>query len=82
MTSPQHEGPSAGPSMSEGTAALVVQDIVVGYGGGDVLRGVSLQVHQGGITCVVGPNGAGQVHPPGRHQRAAPPPARPDQPAR
>jgi len=60
MTSPQYEGPSAGPSMSEGTAALVVQDIVVGYGGGDVLRGVSLQVHQGGITCVVGPNGAGK----------------------
>ncbi|HEY4850937.1 MAG TPA: ABC transporter ATP-binding protein [Streptosporangiaceae bacterium] len=60
MTSPLREEPSAGPSVSEGTAALVVQDIVVGYGGGDVLRGVSLQVHQGGITCVVGPNGAGK----------------------
>jgi branched-chain amino acid transport system ATP-binding protein len=34
--------------------------MVVGYGGGDVLRGVSLQVMQGGITCVVGPNGAGK----------------------
>ena len=31
-----------------------------GYGGGDVLRGVSLEVMQGGITCVVGPNGAGK----------------------
>jgi ABC-type branched-subunit amino acid transport system ATPase component len=60
MTSPLREEPSAGPSVSEGTAALVVQDIVVGYGGGDVLRGVSLQVRQGGITCVVGPNGAGK----------------------
>jgi ABC-type branched-subunit amino acid transport system ATPase component len=60
MTSPLREEPSAGPAVSEGTAALVVQDIVVGYGGGDVLRGVSLQVHQGGITCVVGPNGAGK----------------------
>ena len=60
MTSPLREEPSAGPSVPEGTAALVVQDIVVGYGGGDVLRGVSLQVHQGGITCVVGPNGAGK----------------------
>jgi ABC-type branched-subunit amino acid transport system ATPase component len=40
--------------------ALVVQDVVAGYGGGDVLRGVSLQVNQGGITCVVGPNGAGK----------------------
>jgi branched-chain amino acid transport system ATP-binding protein len=60
MTSPLREEPSTGPAVSEGTAALVVQDIVVGYGGGDVLRGVSLQVHQGGITCVVGPNGAGK----------------------
>ena len=34
--------------------------MVVGYGGGDVLRGVSLQVMRGGITCVVGPNGAGK----------------------
>ncbi len=31
-----------------------------GYGGGDVLRGVSLEVAEGGITCVVGPNGAGK----------------------
>ncbi len=54
MTYPQREQSSAR------EAALVVQDIVVGYGGGDVLRGVSLQVHQGGITCVVGPNGAGK----------------------
>jgi ABC-type branched-subunit amino acid transport system ATPase component len=60
MTSPRREEPSARPTMPEGTAALVVQDVVVGYGGGDVLRGVSLQVHQGGITCVVGPNGAGK----------------------
>jgi len=54
MTSPQREQSSAR------EAALVVQDIVVGYGGGDVLRGVSMQVNQGGITCVVGPNGAGK----------------------
>jgi branched-chain amino acid transport system ATP-binding protein len=40
--------------------ALDVRDVVVGYGGGDVLRGVSLQVMHGGITCVVGPNGAGK----------------------
>jgi branched-chain amino acid transport system ATP-binding protein len=40
--------------------ALVVSDVVAGYGGGDVLRGVSLEVMQGGITCVVGPNGAGK----------------------
>jgi branched-chain amino acid transport system ATP-binding protein len=43
-----------------GAPALVVEDVYAGYGGGDVLRGVSLQVVQGGITCVVGPNGAGK----------------------
>jgi branched-chain amino acid transport system ATP-binding protein len=37
-----------------------VQDVVAGYGGGDVLRGVTMQVLEGGITCVVGPNGAGK----------------------
>ncbi|HUY52220.1 MAG TPA: ABC transporter ATP-binding protein [Streptosporangiaceae bacterium] len=41
-------------------AALVIQDVVAGYGGGDVLRGVTMQVPHGGITCVVGPNGAGK----------------------
>jgi len=40
--------------------ALAVEGVFAGYGGGDVLRGVSLQVVQGGITCVVGPNGAGK----------------------
>jgi len=40
--------------------ALVVQDVTAGYGGGDVLRGVSMQVYEGGITCVVGPNGSGK----------------------
>src|SRR5215813_210857 len=43
-----------------GAPALEVSDVVVGYGGGDVLRGVSLTVAEGGITCVVGPNGAGK----------------------
>jgi len=40
--------------------ALVVEDLVAGYGGGDVLHGVCLDVPTGGITCVVGPNGAGK----------------------
>jgi branched-chain amino acid transport system ATP-binding protein len=52
MTSPRPE---------EGTVpALTVDGVVAGYGGGDVLRGVSLQVASNGITCVVGPNGAGK----------------------
>jgi len=50
MTTPQPDSP----------CALEVRDVVAGYGGGDVLRGVSLQVMHGGITCVVGPNGAGK----------------------
>jgi len=41
-------------------SVLKITDLVAGYGGGDVLRGVSLEVAEGGITCVVGPNGAGK----------------------
>ena len=41
-------------------SVLKIEDLVAGYGGGDVLRGVSLDVTEGGITCVVGPNGAGK----------------------
>jgi branched-chain amino acid transport system ATP-binding protein len=41
-------------------SVLKIEGLVAGYGGGDVLRGVSLEVPEGGITCVVGPNGAGK----------------------
>jgi ABC-type branched-subunit amino acid transport system ATPase component len=41
-------------------AALVVDSITAGYGGGDVLHGVSFSVPAGQITCIVGPNGAGK----------------------
>jgi ABC-type branched-subunit amino acid transport system ATPase component len=43
-----------------GEPALVVEGLVSGYGGGDVLHDVSMTVAEGGITCVVGPNGAGK----------------------
>jgi ABC-type branched-subunit amino acid transport system ATPase component len=40
---------------------LEVQDIYAGYyAGQDVLRGVTLDVHEGEIVCVIGPNGAGK----------------------
>jgi ABC-type branched-subunit amino acid transport system ATPase component len=58
MTAPQPEPAPA--DSAPGPCALEVAGVVAGYGGGDVLRGVSLQVIQGGITCVVGPNGAGK----------------------
>jgi branched-chain amino acid transport system ATP-binding protein len=41
-------------------SVLKIDGLTAGYGGGDVLRGVSLEVPEGGITCVVGPNGAGK----------------------
>jgi ABC-type branched-subunit amino acid transport system ATPase component len=34
--------------------------IVGGYGGGDVLQGVDLEIERGSMTCIVGPNGAGK----------------------
>src|SRR2546430_14709905 len=45
---------------TQARSVLKITDLVAGYGGGDVLRGVSLDVAEGGITCVVGPNGAGK----------------------
>src|ERR1700730_17417070 len=52
---------AAGPETSTtDRSVLKIDALVAGYGGGDVLRGVSLEVPEGGITCVVGPNGAGK----------------------
>ncbi len=39
---------------------LELAGVVAGYGGGDVLQGVDLQVKPASVTCVVGPNGAGK----------------------
>ncbi|HEY6538019.1 MAG TPA: ABC transporter ATP-binding protein [Candidatus Dormibacteraeota bacterium] len=39
---------------------LHIQGVVVGYGWGDVLKGVDLEVAHGQITCIIGPNGAGK----------------------
>jgi branched-chain amino acid transport system ATP-binding protein len=39
---------------------LCLDGVVGGYGGGDVLHGVDLDVERGSITCIVGPNGAGK----------------------
>jgi ABC-type branched-subunit amino acid transport system ATPase component len=39
---------------------LRLSGVVCGYGGGDILQGVDLEVERGSITCIVGPNGAGK----------------------
>ena len=39
---------------------LQVEGVVAGYGRGDILHGVELELEQGTIMCLVGPNGAGK----------------------
>jgi len=37
-----------------------LEGVVAGYGGGNVLQGVDLEVRAGDLGCIVGPNGAGK----------------------
>jgi len=39
---------------------LSLDSVIAGYGYGDVLKGVDLEVERGSVTCIVGPNGAGK----------------------
>jgi branched-chain amino acid transport system ATP-binding protein len=39
---------------------IALEDVVAGYGFGDVLRGLDLVAEAGEITCLIGPNGAGK----------------------
>ncbi len=39
---------------------LELVGVRAGYGGGDILQGVDLNVDEGSLTCIVGPNGAGK----------------------
>ena len=39
---------------------LRLRGVIAGYGGGDVLQGVDIDIAQGAIACIVGPNGAGK----------------------
>ena len=39
---------------------LHVDGVVAGYGRGDILRGIDLELDDGTVTCLVGPNGAGK----------------------
>jgi branched-chain amino acid transport system ATP-binding protein len=42
------------------SALLELKGITAGYGGGDILHELDLEVADGAITCIVGPNGAGK----------------------
>jgi ABC-type branched-subunit amino acid transport system ATPase component len=39
---------------------LRLRNVIAGYGGGDVLQGVDIEIAKGSIACIVGPNGAGK----------------------
>ena len=43
-----------------GAPLLALRGVTCGYGGGDVLRRLDLEVAEGSIACIVGPNGAGK----------------------
>ena len=46
--------------VTERALGLELNDIRAGYGQGDVLRGLTLDVPTGEITCLIGPNGCGK----------------------
>jgi ABC-type branched-subunit amino acid transport system ATPase component len=46
--------------MAESDVFVRFEGVVAGYGGGDVIKGVSFDVPRGGIACIVGPNGSGK----------------------
>lgn len=41
-------------------ALLEIRDLVAGYGDAEIVHGVSMEVEEEEIVCVVGPNGAGK----------------------
>ena len=43
------------------SALLQVREVVTSYGKIEALKGVSLEVEEGSITCLLGPNGAGKT---------------------
>src|SRR5215471_12420845 len=58
MTS--NPGNGTTPAAAAGEVLLSVDGVTAGYGGGDILKGVSFTVAQGEIMCIVGRNGSGK----------------------
>jgi branched-chain amino acid transport system ATP-binding protein len=52
--------PTAPEPVDGPTPLLRIRGVTAGYGGGDILKQVTVDVPRGSITCVVGPNGAGK----------------------
>ena len=46
--------------MTKKNQKLVIEDVVGGYGGMNILKGVSLEISQEEIVVIIGPNGAGK----------------------
>jgi ABC-type branched-subunit amino acid transport system ATPase component len=57
MTSSPGIGNGRGPDQE---VLLAVEGVTAGYGGGDILKGVSFAVARHEIMCIVGPNGSGK----------------------
>lgn len=61
---PQPAEIDASPSQPEprrGEMLLVVENLEMGYGAAQVLRGISFSVAEGAVTCLIGSNGAGKT---------------------
>ena len=37
-----------------------IENVYAGYDGGDILKGIDIEIEAGTMTCIVGPNGAGK----------------------
>jgi branched-chain amino acid transport system ATP-binding protein len=57
---PAPASPRAAGAEADAEGHLSIRGVTAGYGGGDILKRVTLEVPRGSITCVVGPNGAGK----------------------
>ena len=53
-------GPGPGSGSGSGSGRLVIRGLSAGYGAGDVLHSVDLDVAPGQLSVVLGPNGAGK----------------------